>query len=287
MKTSSPRYQIEAYQTKREHSMDTAIRFTVVLIACLILACAILLLLMLFPSNTAPTVTPTAEAVPAAQTTDHIIPPTEDAGLDYQDTLTFVGDSLTSHLRSRGVLSGGTATTQVWATKSGMLNLNSDITSAKIICPGTEQAVTVSEAARIVQPPVLIVTLGTDWGVSYLSREEFKHCYGKLIRAVQEASPDTVLVLQSIFPVLDSCPVLSNARIDRANEWVRELAAEYDLPYLDTQSVLKDENGALRVDYCGSDDGIHLTASAYQAVLGYIRTHPVTQPTARREGGLV
>lgn len=279
MKTvSTPRYQIEAYQAKRERSVDIAIRFTVILIACLILACAVFLLFMLLPGGV-------AAEVPAAQeistTVDNTLPPTEDAGLAYQDSLTFVGDSLTSHLRSRGVLKGGTATTQVWATESGMLNLNSDITSAKIICPGTDKAVTISEAARLTHPPVLIVTLGTDWGVSYLSEEEFKYCYGKLIRSLKDASPDTLLVLQSIFPVLDSCAVLSNRQIDRANGWVKELAVEYDLPYLDTQSVLKNPSGALRADYCNADDGIHLTASAYRAVLHYIRTHAVAPPMAR------
>ena len=280
MKTvSAPRYRIEACQAKRERSVDIAIRFTVILIACLILACAVFLLFMLLPGGAA------AEASVAQEISstaiDNTLPPTEDAGLAYQDSLTFVGDSLTSHLRSRGVLSHGTATTQVWATESGMLNLNSDITSAKIICPGTDEAVTISEAARLTHPPVLIVTLGTDWGVSYLSEEEFKYCYGKLIRSLRDASPDTLLVLQSIFPVLESCTVLSNRQIDRANGWVKELAVEYDLPYLDTQSVLKNQSGALRADYCCADDGIHLTASAYRAVLQYIRTHAVTPPMAR------
>ena len=114
-----------------------------------------------------------------------------------------------------------------------------------------------------------------------MSEEEFKYCYGKLIRAVREASPDTLLVLQSIFPVREDCAVLSNRQIDRANGWVQDLAADYDLPYLDTQSVLKNENGALRADYCNADDGIHLTASAYRAILDYIRTHAVAPPMAR------
>ena len=274
---STPRYHIEADEVQKEQSWDMAIRFMVVLIACLMLVCSIFLLFMLLPGRTAATAAPEAKQTLSI---DNTLPPTEDAGLSYQDALTFVGDSLTSHLKSRGVLSDGHATAQVWATESGMLNLNSDITSAKIICPGTEEAMTISEAARVKQPPVLIVTLGTDWGVSYLSEAEFKHCYGKLIRSVKEASPDTVVVLQSIFPVLNSCAVLSNEQIDRANGWVRELAAAYDLPYLDTQSVLKDANGALRAEYCNADDGIHLTASAYRAILQYIRTHAVATVAA-------
>ena len=281
-KTVSSKCSEAACRARRQRSADTAIRFTVVLIAALLLGCSLYLLYMLYPGRAAAAITPAAAQVAV---TDNALPPTADAGMAYQNTLTFVGDSLTAHLRSRGVLDGGTATTQVWATQSGMLNLNSDITSAKIICPGTDQAVTISEAARILQPPVLIVTLGTDWGVSYLSETEFKYCYGKLIQAISDASPNTITVLQSIFPVLDSCAVLSNQQIDRANGWVRDLAVAYNLPYLDTQSVLKDEHGALRTDYCNADDGIHLTASAYRVILNYIRTHAIVPPMARQSKG--
>ena len=49
---------------------------------------------------------------------------TPDAGLTYQDKLIFVGDSLTAHMASRGVLTGGTATYQVWRTENNLLNLN-------------------------------------------------------------------------------------------------------------------------------------------------------------------
>jgi lysophospholipase L1-like esterase len=275
-KTVSSKCSESICRARRQRSADTAIRFTVVLIATILLGFSVFLLFTLYPGLRASAAAPTS-----VQPTDNTLPSTADAGMDYQNTLTFVGDSLTAHMRSRGVLEGGTATTQVWATQSGMLNLNSDITSAKIICPGTDQAVTISEAARLLQPPVLIVTLGTDWGVSYLSESEFKYCYGKLIRSIADASPDTIVVLQSIFPVLDSCAVLSNRQIDRANGWIRDLAVEYDLPYLDTQSVLKDGSGALRADYCNADDGIHLTASAYRAILTYIRTHAVAPPMPR------
>ena len=44
----------------------------------------------------------------------------------------------------------------------------------------------------------IVVTLGTDWGVSYLEREDFKYCYSKLINALKCASPDTKIILQSI-----------------------------------------------------------------------------------------
>ncbi len=201
---------------------------------------------------------------------------TPDAGLAYQDKLVFVGDSLTAHLINRGVLTGGQNTRQVWRTESNMLNLNSEVTSAKIVYPGTGETMTIAEAAKAAKPEILIITLGTDWGVAYLSEADFKDCYTKLVKAVQKASPDTTVVLQSIFPVTAKCTLLDNAKIDTANKWVKAVAAETGSRYLDTQSILKDENNCLKAEYCNSSDGIHLGADAYKAILAYIRTHAVT-----------
>lgn len=204
------------------------------------------------------------------------LPETADAGQAYQDKLTFLGDSLTAHLVSRGVLTDGQNTKQVWRTKDNMLNLDSPITSAKINLPGTDRYVTIAEAAAELKPEIHIITLGTDYGVSYLVETDFKAYYAKLVRAIQKASPNTVILLQSIFPVTAGCKVLSNEKIDRANGWVKAVAAENNCRYLDTQSVLKDENNCLRDSLCISEDGIHLTTEAYRLILSYIRTHAYT-----------
>ena len=220
----------------------------------------------------------TSETTGTVSTPDNsvVLPETPDAGMTYQDSLTFVGDSLTAHLVSRGVLTDGKNTRQVWRSESNMINLNSEVTSAKIVYPATGEKMTIAEAAAAAKPSILIITLGTDWGVSYLSEQEFKDCYSKLVKQIKEASPDTVIILQSIFPVTKDCKVLNNQKIDTANTWVKAIAADNGCRYLDTQSVLKDGSNCLKAEYCNSDDGIHLTASAYQAILAYIRTHAVT-----------
>lgn len=202
-----------------------------------------------------------------------VLASTPDRGMTYQNSLCFLGDSLTAHLISREVLEGGRSTTQVLATRAGMLNLNSEITYAKVILPESGEAMTVAEAVAKKQPPILIITLGTDWGVSYLSADEFKYCYSKLIKEIRRASPDTDIILQSIFPVSIDCKVLNNKRIDRANEWIKELCQSHGLKYLNTAEILKDGDGNLRRELCDSSDGIHLTRDAYIEILGYIRTH--------------
>ena len=204
------------------------------------------------------------------------LPLTPDAGTAYQDKIIFVGDSLTAHLINREVLTGGSATKQVWRCENNMMNLNSEVTSAKIIYPGTGEKMTVAEAAAKAKPEIMIITLGTDWGVSYLSEAEFKDCYSKLVKAIQKASPKTEIILQSIFPVTAGCVNLDNTKINNANKWVKAIAAENGCHYLDTQSILKDEKGNLKDSYCNSNDGIHMGKEAYVAILEYIRTHALT-----------
>ena len=204
------------------------------------------------------------------------LPLTPDAGTAYQDKIIFVGDSLTAHLINREVLTGGTNTKQVWRCENNMMNLNSEITAAKIIFPGTGEKMTIAEAAKKAQPEIMIITLGTDWGVSYLSEAEFKSCYSDLVKAIQKASPKTKIILQSIFPVTAGCVNLDNTKIDTANKWVKAIAAENGCRYLDTQSILKDDKNCLKDNYCNSSDGIHMGKEAYVAILEYIRTHALT-----------
>ena len=275
---------------KTKHWTDSyhyIVRGLLCLVGCLLIACAVLLVILLtggVPAGDASTGDETQEtsqdtqAVPGMSTTyDHVIlPETPDAGIAYQDKLIFVGDSITAHMVKRGGLTGGELTAQVWHTENNMLNLNSEVTSAKIIYPATKAKMTVAEAAALAKPEIMVITLGIDWGVAYLSEEDFKACYTALVQAIKQASPHTAVILQSILPVTarvsEEMPQISNQKIDICNTWVKAVADACDCPYLDTQSVLKGTDNALQVAYDNSD-GIHLTAEAYAVMLQYIRTH--------------
>ncbi len=225
--------------------------------------------------------TPSAEMIPGEIDDGVNLVETPDAGTDYQDRLVFVGDSLTAYLINQGLLSGGTATTQVWRTELGTFNLRSGMSAQKIIFPGpgehTGRLLTVAAAAAASKPDILIVTLGSDWGAAYLNEEAFKACYTEFIRGIQKASPQTAVILQSIFPVTAGCSVVNNTQINQANQWIHDIAEEIGCRYLNTHSILKDEEGCLKAEYCRSSDGRQLNADAYTAILSYIRTHALTE----------
>ena len=217
-----------------------------------------------------------------------------DMGQEYIDSMIFLGDSTTYHMKSRGVLSGGKDTKQVWSganeengeiVPSGTLTLDGKITSSRIYYPRTGESLTIPEAVAKEKPKYLVITLGVN-GISYVDINNtkdvnyFKNCYKALITSVQKASPETKIILQSVFPVTQAYSQngngITNEKIDAANIWIMQLAKDTGCKYLDTASVLKDGSGAMLASY-DNGDGYHLTASAYQAILQYIRTHGYTE----------
>lgn len=190
---------------------------------------------------------------------------------DFISTLTFLGDSTTAHMTARA----GVEPSRVWASKSRYLNLSSRITYEKIVCPTNGEERTIAEVAGIVRPERLVITLGIDYGVYYYRDDIqiFAHYYEKLLDAILATSPDTTLILQSIFPVARTSRVITNAMIDNANSTIEAIAKRRELVFVNATDALADEEGYLKEAYCYSDDGIHLTAAAYDAILKNIKSY--------------
>ena len=216
------------------------------------------------------------EDQPAALPTSAQLSETADYGMEYIDKIIFVGDSTTNGMKSKAyhVLTGGTATKQVWTPESGTLSLDPNIAKALIRNPYSGTDMTIAEAAGQVKPEYMVLTVGLNNGVPFLDEGEFKLCYRKLIGAIAAASPDTKIILQSIYPVAsnNTKESITNEKIDRANGWIKDLAEEYNIKYLNTNPSLKDADGYLKMSY-QNGDGIHLNRSGFEAVLNYIRTH--------------
>ena len=235
------------------------------------------------PNETTASVLSTTEAAPADPTPetnkDVTLGETADMGQAYLDSIVFVGDSTTAHLRSRGVLTGGTDTKQVWVPSDNTLLLDINITQKKIVYPRTGEQMTIAAAAASEKPAYMVLTIGLNGVTSFVNNKNlYQNCYGKLIDAIREASPDTKIILQSVFPVAANQKTFSvdaatlNGYIDTLNGYVKELAETKEVRYLDTASALKGADGNMPHSY-QNGDGIHLTAEGYRVILDYIRTH--------------
>ena len=206
---------------------------------------------------------------------DVMLKETADAGLEYIGKMIFIGESTTAHLSSRPGLP--IEASQVWKDSSGTKRLSSRITSEKIVCKGAE--LTVAEACAQEKPEYVVLSFGLNGITEFITnRESYVNNYSKLIRAIQTASPETRIILQTVYPISKaddfSVDVATlNAYIMTLNGWIPEIAAAHEnVRVVDTASVLCNVDGVLGTAY-DNGDGIHLNADAYLAVLDYLRTH--------------
>lgn len=220
-----------------------------------------------------PTPSPTPSPTPEPTPPPTLLGETEDMGQEYLDSIVFYGDSNTNRLRAEELLSGGYGTGQVWTPMSGTLTLNRwDID--KIVYPETWTEMDVTEAMAEKKPEYLLINLGTN-GVSFMDEEYFKSEYTEMVEALMAASPETKIILSSLYPVAQSYPYqgdINNEKLSAASGWVYDIAQELGLRYIDLAAAVEDENGDLpETSHIG--DGYHLTKAALEDVLEYIRTH--------------
>jgi lysophospholipase L1-like esterase len=247
--------------------MKNTIRILVIVAIGVLLFCiSSFLFSALLPSDNMTETTGSSD-VPANNNPDSfILEQTEDAGQEYVDKLYFVGDSTTYHF-----FKGGIDRSHLLVPESLTLMLSSDILSITV----RNTDLTIPEALKEANAEYVIITIGVN-GADNFRENQFKTYYLKLINAIKAESPNTKIILQSVFPVTkeysDRDIGITNEGIDRINEWVKKIAQEANVKYLDTQSILKDENGAQRIEY-NEDDGVHMNAQAYTLILNYIRTH--------------
>lgn len=203
---------------------------------------------------------------------------TADAGREYLDKIIFLGDSTTYGIGYyyRHGYSELCPPSQVWTPANGTMSLWAYDT-AKIVYPATGKEILIKEAAKTAQPEILIITLGVN-GISSLGEKDFKADYTALVRNILEVSPDTKIILNSIYPVADSYKYqksINNQKIDAANGWIEDMAKELGLRYLYTHEAVEADGKLPESSHNG--DGLHLTGESFGKVMEYIRTHALPE----------
>ncbi len=198
---------------------------------------------------------------------------TADQGQSYIDSMIFLGDSTTYGMKYYAVLSGGKNTQQVWTPSNGTLTLSYQ-GFASIVYPPDGSEITIRDAVSKALPEYMVITLGVN-GISFMDEDYFKSEYLSLVTDIQSLSPNTKIILNSIYPVASNYEYLSsinNEKISTANRWVMEVAEECNVRFLNTASVLVGEDGWLPQNL-QNGDGLHLNETGFGIVLSYIRTH--------------
>lgn len=213
--------------------------------------------------------------IPARATVAPLLPETADAGEAYLDRLVFFGESTTTHLAARG----GLSRRQVWSDQSGTRMLSPRTALDPLVDPSASNPITLSALCARETPDVLVLSFGLNGAVYFVEhKEHYLTCYEQLIDAVQAASPETKILLQTVYPVAraDAYSVdvdTLNGYLCTINEWLPEIArSRENVRVVDTASILRDPDGRLR-SALADTDGIHLLPAAYAEILQYLRTH--------------
>ena len=121
------------------------------------------------------------------------------------------------------------------------------------------------------QPKHIFIMLGSNGITAAASMEE---SYRTLVEKLQANCPDSTVYILSVTPVTTDSSSAANAGIDNSmirdfNKYLRELASEKGVTYIDLYALLSDDNGYFLHEYA-ENDGLHFKGATYKVVLKYI-----------------
>ena len=190
----------------------------------------------------------------------------------YVDDTIFAGDSTALYYVMNKVITGK----QLWHKEGVTLE---SIFTQKIYINHQETKLTLIEAIAKNKPKRILLSLGTN-SVATMETEYFITKYRELLTEIQKASPNTDIIVQSIFPVAktfdDDNKALNNDKINKLNYKLLELCSELKMPFLNTAEVLKNENGTLKDGYyrtSSGEKGVHLSNEGNKVAMEYFKTH--------------
>ena len=183
------------------------------------------------------------------------------------ENIIFLGDSTTYGLGYYDIVDD----MQVWTPKSGTLTL--DLWNySTIVYPETGEELLLTEILQRKKPDYLCITLGVN-GVSFMDEAYFKQVYTELVKAVQELSPDTVIILNSMYPVTDAYEAkgngINNTKISAANNWVKSVADSCGVHFLNSAVNITDASGDLPEEYTNGD-GLHLNPTSFNIIIDFL-----------------
>lgn len=191
---------------------------------------------------------------------------TKNYGNEYFNKITMVGDSNIMNMYLNGYLNG----LRAWAIPC--LHAES-MHSIEINLYGLGIKMKLLDAVEKYKPETMILNFGT-FSTAWISEETFIEKANAMIEQIKEKSPDTKIILISIYPIKkgDNINKFQQDIINKYNFLILEMADKHGLKYLDVQEVLKGDDGYGKEEYF-VDDKFHLTLLGHSTVKEYIKTH--------------
>ena len=196
-----------------------------------------------------------------------ILKETEDMGESYANSFIYSGDSTFIYYKSY-------YNVNLWkkngVTSERMLTATLDVNYV-------ESGKTLVELFEEKKPEKVIIALGEN-SVATEEKDFFISNYRTLLENLKEASPDTIIVVQSILPVPKQTSLkgsLTNEKINKYNYYLAELCEEMGVYFLNSAEALKDSEGHLKSGYEKANDINHIGKNGAAVIHNYVRTHGI------------
>ncbi len=197
------------------------------------------------------------------------VPPQTSEGLSgefskefFADDL-FIGDSITTGLSGYGILPPKNVAAAVGYTPYKAYSTEIQL--------GDGSTGTALDYAASMQPKRIFVMLGSN-GIT--SADAMEDSYRTLLEKLADKCPNSKVCCLSVTPVTsDSSSAasagISNSMITDFNKFIKSIAEEKGLTYIDLYTLFSDEDGYFLHEYA-ENDGLHFKGKTYKAMLSYI-----------------
>ncbi len=177
----------------------------------------------------------------------------------FKNELYVLGDSIAYGYGSYGRLSAA----HVLAQQG--VNLSTALETTFLYEYGEGYAVNIISEVR---PKYIMLSMGMN-EIGNRKYERFAEKYVGIVNEIQEASPETIILVAGLTPVCQSTENknIDNENIEKHNKAIeKSFSGRENVYYVNPGEALKGNDGAMNPDYSGGD-GIHLSGAAYDVML--------------------
>ena len=196
------------------------------------------------------------------------------------DDVVFIGDSVSLGLknyvtnqRNNGNECLGKAQFLV-AGSMGFTNSLGAIGKKNTIHPKYQgKEVMVDDGVRMIGAKKAFIMLGLNDFCGYALESSMKNAKIFVTRIIDK-NPGIKIYIQSVTPVISAKEHgnFTNDTINKFNSALRKLCSENGWVYVDVASVMKNEKGCFKDEYCSDKEaqGVHMTNAGYRAWIAYL-----------------
>lgn len=214
------------------------------------------------------------------QQTAGAVPQSERVDASYFDDVVFVGDSVSVKLFYYNALNKVLGNAEFLTAGSlSCANALWPVSSQSVHPTWEGQKMLLEDSVLLTGKKTLYIMLGMN-DIAVYGIDKSVENMQTLLTKIKANVPDLKIVIQSMTPIASTSKLLKDnglcpANIDAYNKKLLQLCLDNGYSFVDVASVMYDEDGYLKREYCSDPDnmGVHFTDAGCAAWVEYLYTH--------------